>query len=130
MKRLFAFTLSSVLATGVFATIGASGRSTAAKFHSGISGRVTDRNGAVVVRARITISASTSKRSVIRTTNDEGQYAVDLEPGTYDVIAEANGFKTAHRESIPIARESRSYVDFVLYESESVIRRTVERDLR
>jgi hypothetical protein len=122
MKWLFAFTLLSVLAIGVFATIGTSGQGAPQKFHSGISGRVTDRNGAVIVRARITIAACASKRSVIRSTNDEGQYVADLEPDNYDVIAEANGFKTAYRKSIPVSRDSRSYVDFVLYESAGVIR--------
>jgi hypothetical protein len=57
---------------------------------------------------------------VIRSTNDEGQYIADLDPDTYDVIAEANGFKTATRKSIPVAG-GRSYVDFVLSESEGAI---------
>jgi hypothetical protein len=55
-----------------------------------------------------------------RTTNDEGQYVADLEPDTYDVVAAAEGFKTANRKSIPVLRDSRSYVDFVLYESQGV----------
>lgn len=120
MNSLVAFVLSSLLLLAVFATTDASGERTTQKFRSGISGRVTDRNGAVVVRARITIVARSSNRSVNRTTNDEGQYVADLEPDTYDVVAAAEGFKTANRNSIPVLRDSRSYVDFVLYESQGV----------
>ena len=120
MKSLIALAFLSLLLFAVFATIDASGERTTEKSHSGISGRVTDRNGAVVVRARITIVARSSNRSVKSTTNDEGQYVADLEPDTYDVMAEADGFKTASRKSIPVWRDSRSYVDFVLYESQGV----------
>lgn len=119
MKSLVALALSSLLLAAL-ATTNASHESTTEKFRSGISGRVTDRNGAVVVRARIAIVARSSNRSVIRTTNDEGQYVADLEPDTYDVVAAAEGFKTANRKSIPVLRDSRSYVDFVLYESQGV----------
>lgn len=120
MKSLVAFALSSSLLLALSATTGANGERPIQKFHSGISGRVTDRNGAVVARARITIAAPSSNHSVIRTTNDEGQYVADLEPDTYDVVAAAEGFKTANRKSIPVLSESRSYVDFVLYESQLV----------
>jgi hypothetical protein len=115
MKHRISFT--TIMCALALVTIGASGQRATQTFHSGISGRVTDRNGAVVMRARITIVAGSSKRSVIRMTNDEGQYVADLEPDTYDVSAEANGFKTAYRKSIPVSRDSRSYVDFVLQEA-------------
>jgi len=49
-------------------------------------------------------------------TDDEGRYIAGLDPDTYDVIAEATGFKAGYRKSIPIARDARSYVDFVLSE--------------
>jgi hypothetical protein len=120
MKSLVAFALSLLLLLAVFATTNTSRELTNEKFRSGISGRVTDRNGAVVVRARITIVPRSSNHSVNRTTNDEGQYVADLEPDTYDVMAAADGFKTGNRKSIPVLRDSRSYVDFVLYESQGV----------
>jgi len=37
-------------------------------------------------------------------TDDEGRYIAGLDPDTYDVIAEATGFKAGYRKSIPIAR--------------------------
>lgn len=123
MKSLVAFTLSSLLVAVMFAPNGANGQRTTQKFRSGISGRLTDTNGAAIVRARITIVARSTKRNVIRTTNDEGQYVADLDPDTYDVVAEANGFKTTTRRSIPVLRNSRSYVDFVLNQPDDVLRK-------
>jgi hypothetical protein len=123
MKSLVAFTLSSLLVAAMFSPNGANGQDTTRKFRSGISGRVTDTNGAVIVRARITIVARSTGGNLIRTTNDEGQYVSDLDPDTYDVVAEANGFKTATRRSIPVFREAHSYVDFVLNQPDDVIRR-------
>jgi hypothetical protein len=41
-------------------------------------------------------------------TDDESRYIADLDPDTYDVIAEANGFKASYRKSIPIARDART----------------------
>ena len=38
----------------------------------------------------------------------------DLDPGVYDVEAEAVGFKKAKRKSIEVLHGARSYVDFVM----------------
>jgi hypothetical protein len=122
MKYLIAITLSLVLVT--WASTNARSHSRAAqKFRSGISGRVTDPNGAVVVGAKITIIAHSSNASVSRVSNDEGQYAADLDPDVYDVFVDANGFKKAKRKSIPVEREGRNYVDFVLELPDDVIRK-------
>jgi len=122
MKYFIAFTLSLVLVMS--ASTNARNHSRAPqKFRSGISGRITDRNGAVVVRAKITIVARSSNASVSRISNDEGQYAADLDPDVYDVFVEANGFKRARRNSIPVEREGRCYVDFILEQPDDVIRK-------
>jgi len=122
MKYFIAFTLCLVLVTS--ASTNARNHSRAPqKFRSGISGRITDRNGAVVVRAKITIVARSSNASVSRTSNDEGQYVADLDPDVYDVFVDANGFKKAKRKSIPVEREGRNYVDFVLELPDDVIRK-------
>lgn len=84
-----------------------------AKFKSGISGRVTDPRGAVVVDARIWIVSRTTKKGVLVKTNDAGEYAVDLQDDIYDVEAEAPGFKKAKRKYIPV-ENGRNMVDFVL----------------
>jgi len=125
MKYLIAITLLLVL-VACASTSARSHSRAVQKFRSGISGRITDRNGAVVRGAKITIVAHSSNASVSRTSNDEGQYAADLDPDIYDVFVDANGFKKARRKSIPVEREGRNYVDFVLELPDDVIRKVGE----
>jgi len=113
MKYVIAITLSLLLAASA-STHARAYSHVPREFRSGISGRITDRNGSVVVGAKITIFARSSNANVHRTSNDEGQYAADLDPDVYDVLVDANGFKKATRKSIPVEREGRNYVDFVL----------------
>ena len=90
-----------------------------AKFKSGISGRVTDPNGAVIVGVSISLVGRTTKKLVQVSTNDSGEYTADLEPELYDVKAESHGFKTAKRRNIPVHTEARSFVDFMLVPNEN-----------
>lgn len=103
-----------LLVTGGLATDVASDTSAQTKFKSGIAGRLTDPNGAVIAGAAIRITARSTKKAVSTTTDDKGEYAVDLDPDVYDVDAEAPAFKKARRKSIPVEREGRSFVDFML----------------
>jgi len=121
MKSLLALALSALLILVTVQSGVTKGQRVPEKFRSGIAGRITDRNGAVIIGARITFVARSSDTSVVRKSNDEGQYVADLEPETYDVVAEASGFKAAKRKSIPVLRESRSYVDFVLDVAEPIV---------
>ena len=114
MKLLATVTLSSLLLIALVRANPTSMHGTAQTFHSGISGRITDPNGAVIVGARITIVSRSSQTNVSSKSNTEGAYTVDLEPDTYDVCVEAWGFKKATRKSIQVAPKSRPYVDFVL----------------
>jgi hypothetical protein len=59
----------------------------------GISGRVTDATGAVLPKAKVTISGSAGDRVV--ETNAQGDFeAQNLVPGNYKVKAEVSGFKS------------------------------------
>lgn len=114
MRYLVAFLASMIL----FVTFSSSNVGTNSlvqtKFKSGISGRVTDPSGAVIVGASVHLVARATRRTVSVNTNDSGEYAADLEPEIYDVEAEAAGFKKARRKYIPVQREARSFVDFML----------------
>ena len=114
MRYVVAFLASLIL----FVTLGSTNVGTNAlvqtKFKSGISGRVTDPSGAVIVGASVRLVARTIRRTVSVNTSDSGEYAADLEPEIYDVEAEAAGFKRARRKHIPVQREARSFVDFIL----------------
>jgi hypothetical protein len=59
-----------------------------------ITGRVTDPTGAVVSGAAVTLSQKATGLVLHRKTNGTGTYAFpQLQAGTYDVTAEAHGFK-------------------------------------
>jgi Carboxypeptidase regulatory-like domain len=114
MKQLVASLVSIILVTGFGFSDGASASSVQAKFKSGIAGRITDPNGAVIVGATVRIVARSTQDLVSVKTDDKGEYIADLEPEVYDVEAEADGFKKARRKSIPVQSEARSFVDFML----------------
>ena len=114
MKYLVALALSLLVVASLVQASGANRTHVSQKFRSGISGRITDPNGAVVVGARITILSRSSQAIVSRKSNTDGAYAIDLEPDTYDISVEAWGFKKATRKSIQVVRKSRPHVDFVL----------------
>ena len=60
----------------------------------GISGTVTDANGAMVPGATVTITNLGTNRQVTVTTSDAGSYAVSsLDPVDYSVQVEMPGFK-------------------------------------
>lgn len=114
MKSLIALTIFLMLLVTSAGTQRASDAATSDKPKGGIAGRTTDPNGAVVVGARIKMVARSTKTIVSRRSNDIGEYVADLEPDTYDVEADADGFEKATRKAIPVSREGRSLVDFVL----------------
>jgi Carboxypeptidase regulatory-like domain len=114
MKNLVALVLSLLVVASFGQASGANRMHLSQKFRSGISGRITDPNGAVVVGAKITIVSRSSQAIVSRKSNTEGAYAINLDPDTYDVSVEAWGFKKATRKSIQVVRGSRPHVDFVL----------------
>ena len=112
MKVTLVFMLALVLPFSALLTTQPSLAQT--KFKPGIAGRVTDPKGAVIVGANITVVGRTTKKPIYATTNDIGEYTVDLEPEIYDVQAEAAGFKKAKRKYIPVDNQGRNLVDFML----------------
>jgi hypothetical protein len=57
----------------------------------GLSGRVFDRNGAVIVGAQVLVLGNAKARFAAMT-NGEGVYKVGLPPGFYNIDVSANGF--------------------------------------
>jgi hypothetical protein len=108
MKHLLALTFSLLLVVGSLPVSATNAHGVPPKVRRGISGRITDPNGAVVAGAKIRIVGRSSPTTVVKTSNTEGEYVADLEPDTYDVVAAASGFKTATRTSIGVSRGSRS----------------------
>jgi hypothetical protein len=96
------------LATFLFAAIEAYGQVTA------LSGKVLDSTGAVVPGATVTLTSITG---AVRTqlTNDVGVYQfLQLPPGTYQVKAELQGFKTAVKDKVDLMVDTPVAMDFSL----------------
>jgi hypothetical protein len=79
-----------------FAVIGQTNR-------GGISGTITDINGAVIPGATITVTNLSTNQKVTLKSSDTGAYSINaLEPVTYSIVVEANGFKKAIVENVKV----------------------------
>lgn len=77
-----------------------------------MTGTVTDAQGAVVGKAKVTATHVASGRAFETTTTSEGLYALpNLEVGDYRIAVEAQGFKKLTLSGIVIAVGARSVVD-------------------
>lgn len=84
----------------------------AQEFRSTLSGRVVDPTGAAIPNASLTaINTGTNAKSETRSGND-GLYTIPfLVPGTYQIVAEAPGFKRYIREQFQISTNERVSLD-------------------
>ena len=75
-----------------------------------ISGNVTDKSGAAIAGADVTITNTTGSFTRTTTTNSEGAYVIAGLPGaTYDVSVTSTGFQkyTAHGVVLEVAQKTR-----------------------
>src|SRR3989442_3480172 len=97
---ILAFCSPKILAQGLFGTI---------------SGVVVDTSGAVVPGATVRITNVNTNVAVTLTTNSAGVYvATSLNPGVYNVEAEAKGFKTAIVKDITLDVDANPKVNLTL----------------
>lgn len=81
----------------------------------GISGTVTDSNGAVVPAAKVTITNIGTNQSVTVNTTATGAFSVtSLEPVEYRVLAEAANFKKAIVQTVKVDTATIQTVNIVL----------------
>jgi len=64
-----------------------------AQANTGLTGTVSDPSGAVIPGAKITFTNDATGIKTQASSSSMGVYAVQLAPGTYDLMAEAKGFK-------------------------------------
>ena len=75
---------------------------------SSITGIVTDPMGAAVVNARVVVTEIATNVAHSANTNDTGYFEVDnINPGTYKVVATAQGFEVLEREGLTLAADAR-----------------------
>src|SRR5215470_5620003 len=80
-----------------------------------ILGTVTDKSGAPIPNAAVTINNNATNQSKRATTNSDGYYeATYLPPGTYSTQVAKEGFKTAVHRDVSLQVESRLRIDVVL----------------
>ena len=90
-----------------------------------IQGVVMDKTGAAVQGASITIVRTTTNEQHQATSDSAGRYSfVFVEPGVYNVTAEAKGFKSAKEDNVLVQVTETRPVDFKL--DVGVITQTVE----
>jgi len=80
-----------------------------------VSGTITDQSGAVVNRATVTVTNAGTQQTRRVSTNQSGTYSVPfLPPGTYEVQAEAPGFKTVTRQNVTLQVGAAQKIDVTL----------------
>lgn len=81
----------------------------------GITGVVTDATGAVIPKARVTVhNEATGIDQTVITTGTGNYSAPFLNPGVYDVTAEATDFKPIKKTSITLLTDQTVQVNFAL----------------
>ena len=109
--RITAFPACFLLALLAFCA----SRTAAQGLFGAISGVVTDPSGAVVPKASVKITNVNTNLTTTLTTNEAGVYnATSLNPGVYNVRADAQGFKTAVVNGMTLEVSANPKVDLVL----------------
>src|SRR5260370_14784465 len=84
-------------------------------FGQRFTGEVTDRSGAVVPKATVTVHNQETNVDTMTKATSAGTYAVPyLTPGLYTVSAEAPGFKKAARTDITLEAGKTAVIDLRL----------------
>lgn len=85
------------------------------EFRAGVSGTVTDPQGAIIPNVEIEARNVATGQSFRTVTNETGNYALPVLPvGRYTVTATAPGFKKAVREDLELRVGDRIQLDFKL----------------
>lgn len=92
-----------------------------------IVGTVTDKTGAVVAGATVTITNVGTNSTVKTATSGSGTYsALDLEPVTYRIEVQAPGFTKAEAQSVKVNTGNTATVNFALVPAGSKVEVNVE----
>ena len=77
-----------------------------------ITGGVHDASGAVIPAAKVTITNTATNVAINANTNDQGEYTVpSLQPGTYNVRIEKQGFKVTEEKGVTVDAGSNVRAD-------------------
>jgi len=79
-----------------------------------IQGTVTDKTGAVIPGAIVTIVSDDTGFKAIRTTTGSGDYDISVDPGTYSVTVAIKGFKSLKQQNVHVNALEKNEVDLQL----------------
>src|SRR4029079_5042431 len=95
----------------------------------GISGTVSDANGAVVPGAQVTITNDATKVAVVLTTSDSGTYiANNLDPAQYTVLVEAANFRKSLVQGVKVNTATVSPVNVAIQAGSVAEEVTIQAD--
>jgi hypothetical protein len=79
-----------------------------------IQGTVTDKTGAVIPGATVTIVSNETGFKAIRTTTSSGDYDVSVDPGTYTITVGIKGFKSLKQQNVNVNALEKNEVNLQL----------------
>jgi hypothetical protein len=114
MRKLGKVSLSALLlALGLFLLSSSAFAQVTAS--ASLSGTVVDKNGAVIKGATVTATNKATGQTRTATTNDNGEYKIDLLPaGRYDIKASGPGFADGTSENVELLVGNTSNLPFTL----------------
>ena len=84
-------------------------------FTAAVRGVVSDATGAAVPGARVIVTEAERNVQHVSTTDEAGRYVLTaLQPGSYRMVVEAQGFKRTTKASFPLAVQQQATFDFSL----------------
>ena len=111
MKYKMILVVGTLLTLAAWLSIGMPTASAQAVYGS-IFGTITDPAGAAVSGAKVTVTSTTKGTMVEAATNTDGNYSIThLVPDTYNIKAEAQGFKVFEAKNILVNVDSAARVD-------------------
>ena len=103
MKRVVLVLPAKIIGLALLAMICAAPVAFAQVLYGSIAGTLTDESGAVVPKAVVTVTNTSTGLSREATTTDDGYYTIpNLPEGTYDLSVSAGGFKPYTQKNINV----------------------------
>lgn len=110
--RVFRPLTTAVLICGCFCS---SAISRSQAVNGTLVGTITDTSGAVVTKAKVTATLTSTGATHVSLTNASGNYTFpDMQPGAYSIAAEASGFKKTVQASVNLLTNTTTRVDLIL----------------
>jgi hypothetical protein len=97
------------------ACLGTTGALSAQEVRASLSGLISDPSGAPIPAAKITVTNTAKNTTVVSTSNEIGLYSTPLlEPASYSVAVEKDGFRRVVRENVILQSLDKARLDIQL----------------